>query len=355
MSSGPERILVFLPNWLGDVVMATPVLRALAARFPHAAIDVTGLRPACDMVRGLGYVQGMHAIEDRRGLMSTFATGGLLRQHDYDVAVVLPHSFRAALIARISGARQRIGQDRSGRAKLLTEIVPPHRENGNIAPEYMTREYLRVVRPLGCADDGRGPELVADELPIDIVRSRIEGDGPVVGIAPGAAFGPSKRWLPDRYAQVADRLREECGARRVLITGPGEEDTRDSVQQAAKCALIECDDGHPTIDTLKATVSQLDLLVCNDSGPRHVAVAFGVPTVCIMGPTKPAYSCGPYEKGEVLRVEVDCGPCQKSYCSTDHRCMTRIGVDEVVAAAKRALARRYVSASVWSPGSGSRT
>ncbi|MEK7793336.1 MAG: glycosyltransferase family 9 protein, partial [Candidatus Hydrogenedentota bacterium] len=118
-----------------------------------------------------------------------------------------------------------------------------------------------------------------------------------------------------------------------------EEDTREAVQQAAKRALIECDDGHPRIDTLKATVSRLDLLVCNDSGPRHVAVAFGVPTVCIMGPTMPAYSCGPYEKGEVLRVDVDCGPCQKPYCSTDHRCMTRIGVDEVVAAAKRALAR----------------
>ena len=84
-------------------------------------------------------------------------------------------------------------------------------------------------------------------------------------------------------------------------------------------------------------ISQLDLLIANDSGPRHVAVAFHVPTVCIMGPTSPRYTEGPYERGKVLRVDVDCGPCQKPVCETDHRCMTRIAVEHVVAAAEAAL------------------
>ena len=93
---------------------------------------------------------------------------------------------------------------------------------------------------------------------------------------------------------------------------------------------------------LKATISQLDLLIGNDSGTRHVAVAFGVPTICIMGPTSPVYSEGPYERGQVLRVDVDCGPCQKPICETDHRCMTQITPDTVVQAAMAFLPKAKV-------------
>jgi heptosyltransferase-2 len=111
------------------------------------------------------------------------------------------------------------------------------------------------------------------------------------------------------------------------------------VLAAARRPLFRPDCGQPTIDTLKATVSLLELLVCNDSGARHVAVAFKVPALSILGPTSPAYSSGPYEQGEVLRVDVDCGPCQRPTCRTDHRCMTRISTERVVEAALRYLAR----------------
>ncbi|HPX42363.1 MAG TPA: glycosyltransferase family 9 protein, partial [Candidatus Hydrogenedentes bacterium] len=100
---------------------------------------------------------------------------------------------------------------------------------------------------------------------------------------------------------------------------------------------IIADDGRPTINTLKATLALADLLIGNDSGPRHVAIAFKKPVICIMGPTSPRYSTGPYETGEVLRVDVDCGPCQKPECETDFRCMTRIVPGAVVAAALRHL------------------
>ncbi|MEX2015073.1 MAG: glycosyltransferase family 9 protein, partial [Candidatus Hydrogenedentales bacterium] len=152
---------------------------------------------------------------------------------------------------------------------------------------------------------------------------------PLIGIAPGAAWGPSKRWPAERYAAVADRLHDEYDACCILLTGPGEEETRAAVQKAARHPLLEIDSGKPTIATLKAAVSLLDVLVCNDSGPRHVAIAFNVPTVCIMGPTRPIYSTGPYERGALLRVDVDCGPCQRPTCRTDHRCMTRITPETV--------------------------
>ena len=166
---------------------------------------------------------------------------------------------------------------------------------------------MDLVVALGGSDDHKGLELAANDRAIAEVKEHLVGDGPFVGFAPGAAFGPSKRWPPERYAAVADELREQAGAQCVLLTGPGEEDTRAAVQTAARHPLIECDEGHPTIASLKASISQMDLLVCNDSGPRHVAVAFHVPTICIMGSTKPEYSCGPYEQGEVLRVDVDLG------------------------------------------------
>ncbi len=206
----------------------------------------------------------------------------------------------------------------------------------------MVWEYLDLLDPLGCDYDGFGMELRADPLAIARVKEHLVDEGPYVGIAPGAAFGPSKRWPVERFAEVADRLAEEAGARCVLLTGPGEEDTRDAIRKLAKHDLLVCDEGHPTVDTLKATVSLLDLLVCNDSGPRHVAIAMNVPAICVMGPTKPVYTEGPYETGKVLRVDVDCGPCQKPVCTTDHRCMTRITPDRVVEAALAYLPKARV-------------
>jgi heptosyltransferase-2 len=206
----------------------------------------------------------------------------------------------------------------------------------------MVWEYLDLLQPLECEYDGFGMELVADPMAVARVKEYLVGDGPLVGIAPGAAYGPSKRWPVERFAAVADRLAEEAGAQCVLLTGPGEEDTRDAMRKLVKHELLTCDEDRPTIDTLKATVSLLQLIVCNDSGPRHVAMAMNVPAVCIMGPTRPVYTEGPYETGRVLRVNVDCGPCQQPVCKTDHRCMTQITPDAVAEAALAYLPKARV-------------
>lgn len=335
----PERILALVPNWLGDVAMCTPALRALRRLYPDAEITAAGRAAACDLLAGLPWLTRLAPFPARAGFVDTIRIAYDLRPHARDLAVIFPHSFRAALLASLAGADRRVGYDRDKRATFLTDRVPPHTENGVIAPIYMAEEYLGLITHLGGVDDGKGLELRADPDVTLAVQARLAGSGPIVGIAPGAAFGPSKRWLPERYAAVADRLAEQAGARCVLITGPGEEDTRDAVMDAARTSFIRTDGGKPSIETLKATISQLDLLIGNDSGPRHVAVAFGTPVVCIMGSTSPRYSEGPYEKGRVLRVDVDCGPCQKPVCTTDHRCMTRITAEQVVEAALEFLPR----------------
>ncbi len=334
-----NAVLAVVPNWVGDAAMCTPALRALSRTFPNAQLTVAGKAGVCTLLDGLPYVHRTVAIPAQASLPQMLGLGRQLAPHARDAAVVFPHSARAAVLAWCARAKRRVGYARGGRSWLLTDRVPPHRVNGRIEPVYMAREYLELVATLGCTDDGQGLELRAKTDAVDMVRSRLAGSGPLVGIAPGAAFGPSKLWPADRFAAVADALADRAGARCVLITGPGEDTTRDAVITSARRPLLRPDDGAPSVDTLKATVSQLDLLICNDSGARHVAVAFKVPTVSILGPTSPKYSAGPYERGEVLRVDVDCGPCQKPVCTTDHRCMTRISTEWVLDTALRYLQR----------------
>ena len=310
--------------------MCTPALRALHHRYPNGAITVAGRAAPCALLKGHPGIKGEFVIPARPGWLEMRELGNRLRPAARDIAVIFPHSFRSAVLTAFTGARRRVGYNRDGRSFLLTDAIPPYRVGGQIEPQYMTREYMTLVSALGCEDDGKGLSLAVDPVVAKPTRERLSGAGPLIGIAPGAAFGPSKLWPAERYAQVADVLGERVGARCVLLTGPGEEKTRDAVRAAAKRPLLCHDGDQPSLETLKAAVSQLDLLICNDSGTRHVAVAFRVPTVCLMGPTSPKYSEGPYERGRVLRVDVDCGPCQKGVCVTDHRCMTRIGVDWVV-------------------------
>lgn len=318
-----------IPNWLGDVVMCTPALRTLHQTYPDAEITVAGRAPLCELLDGLVYINKFVPIPKRPGFFQMLTLGKQLAPFGKDVTVVFPHSFRAALLARFTRAKRILGYNRAGRGFLLTDKVAPNLVDGKIEPVYMTWEYLDLLKPLGSEYDGFGLELKADDRVIAQVKEHIVGDGPLVGFAPGAAFGVSKQWPVERYAAVANILTEQSNVRCVLLTGPGEEATRDRFLELARVPILQCDEGNPTLGTLKATVSQLDLLIGNDSGPRHVAIALNIPVVCVMGPTKPVYSTGPYEKGKVLRVDVDCGPCQQPTCKTDHRCMSQITPETV--------------------------
>lgn len=332
MIDHPTHICAYIPNWIGDVAMCTPALRTMHARFPDAELTVVGRAGGCSLLKGLPYIKRFVSIPARPGFIGMVALGKQIKPFAKDIAVVFPHSFRAAFLARMAGSKMIIAYDRNHRNMLLSDPVVPKREDGRIISEYMAWEYLDLLAPLEVEYDGFGLELVKDDRTVAQVREHIVGSGPLVGFAPGAAFGFSKQWPVERFVAVADKLHEEVGARCVLLTGPGEEKTRDKFIELARHPVIIADEGKPSIDCLKATISILDLLVCNDSGPRHVAIAFNVPTVCLMGPMNPVVSAGPYEKGEVIRIDVDCGPCGKPVCTSDHRCMTGIEPQRVVEA-----------------------
>ena len=340
----PRRVFAIVPNWLGDAVMCTAALRTLKQRFPEAELIVFGRIAICAALAGLPYVSQFVELPAKPGFLKMLGLARRFRRRGEDVAAVFPHSFRAALLAKMLGANRVVAYRRNKRAWLVTDPVEPKRdERGRITPVYMTWEYLDLLEPLTVEYDGFGLDLAVDDTWVARIKEHLIGPGPYIGIAPGAAFGPSKRWLPERFAEVADALHEKAGAQCVLLTGPGEEDTRDAVLAAATHELTVCDEGNPTIDSLKATVSLLDLLVTNDSGPRHVAVGLHVPAICVMGPTSPSYTEGPYEKGEVVRIDVECGPCQKPVCPTGtHECMKGVTAERVLRAALNQIARAQV-------------
>jgi heptosyltransferase-2 len=333
----PENILVLLPNWLGDVAMCTPALRALRRRFPGAYLTLAGRKAAIELLRGDNRFDRLETLPARNSLPAMIGAGRRLWPHARELAVVFPHSFRAALQARLAGARRVVGYNRGGRRLLLTDAIAPYRENGRIAPIYMAREYLDLVAPLGCVEDDLGLTLPVSPAERELLRTHppFNENRPVVAIAPGAAFGPSKRWPPERFAAVIDQLHAKTGAGFVIVAGPGEEDVRDAILGTVNAPVHDAYYGHPSIARMKAVLAEADLVISNDTGPRHVAIAFDKPVICIMGSTSPRYTESPWERGEVLRIDVDCGPCQKPHCVTDHRCMTGIAPEQVVAAALR--------------------
>ncbi|MCF6287145.1 MAG: glycosyltransferase family 9 protein, partial [Candidatus Hydrogenedentes bacterium] len=263
----PAHILVFIPNWLGDVVMATPALRALRKRYPDATITAAGKAACCAVLAGSPSVDRLHTLPERPAFMATFSLARTLAESRPDLAVIMPNSFRTAWLAWLTGAAWRIGYARGGRGILLSHAMKRHREEGKRIPRYTALEYLALVESLGATDDGAGLELAADPEERAAIRACLEPGRPVVGIAPGAAFGPSKQWLPERFAVVADQLHDECNAQVVLMTGPGEEATRDALVKAAITPLVICHGASPTIERLKATIAEIDILIGNDSGP----------------------------------------------------------------------------------------
>ncbi len=334
----PERILITLPNWVGDVVLATPALRALREGYPEAHITfllkpyVRDLLAGSDWADERIYWRGGKNREDRkRSFLGLVAD---LRRSKFDWVVLLTNSMRSAILATLIGAKRRIGYDRDGRGVLLTDRLVAHRVKGKFVPVSMLRYYGAVADYLGCRPDLSNIELFtepADETAIDqlFAQHGIRRDRPLVVVNSGAAFGSAKCWPPERFAAVADRLVAERDAQIVVPCGPKELEIIEAIRHDMTRPAVFLDDPILPLRHLKALIRRADLLLTNDTGPRHFGIAFGVPVVTVFGPTDPVWTETDYPHERHLMAEVDCGPCMERRCTTDHRCMTRVTADEV--------------------------
>lgn len=345
------KIAVFCPNWVGDMVMATPALRGVRRRFPKAHI-VAVLRPyVAGVLDGLDLVDRrlLHDPRHGAGVHGEAARGWAfarrLRAEHFDLALLLPNSFRSAIWAWMSGAPRRVGFNRNARGWLLTDAVVPRFAG---TPHPVIDDYLRLATYLGCKKLSRTMELAtssADEKHLQLFwkRQRLGKfvEQGVVCINPGGAFGSAKHWSVSSFAQLARQMAAEFEKRVLVLCGPAERaEAKEIVRLARHPAVVSLADEPASLGLTKAAIRRSDLLITTDSGPRHFAPPFQVPVVTLFGPTHTAWSETYYERSLHLQLDVDCGPCQQRVCPLKHhKCMQDLNVGWVFKAAATLLER----------------
>lgn len=336
-----EKILVRGTNWIGDVIMSLPAVSSVRRTFPRARIAVLAKPWVADLYRACPDVDDVIVFQSpgvHGGLGGKIRLAGQLREEGFDLALLLQNAIEAALIAWRAHIPLRAGYDSDCRGPLLTHSV--HRTRA-IRRVHQINYYLEMVRALGFTAEGNGIHITVD----DGARAAaerilggygIQGNDILIGIAPGATYGPAKMWFPERFAAVADRLADEFSTRVVLFGSGGDREQTERVRRHATHALINLA-GETTLREAMALITRCALFISNDSGLMHLAGALGVPLVAIFGSTNPATTSPPGDRSRIIHKDIPCSPCLKKECPADFACMDLIQVNEVYDAARRLL------------------
>jgi heptosyltransferase-2 len=339
--SQPQEILVRGPNWTGDLIMATPGFRALRSGFPEARLTLHLREELHPLIAGSPWFDELLPLDSYgKGAVALVREARSLRRRRFDLGVCLPDSFSSALLMRLGGVRRIAGYRRNGRGVLLHHRVAPPGTGGRRLMIAREQHVLGLIESLGCPSLGTELELHVTQAEEAEAGQRLEGGGvrgnqAVAVLAPGASFGPSKIWPPASFARVGDEL-AAAGASVVLVGAPGERGLSARVLSAMKEPALDLT-GELGLGALKAVVRRARVLICNDAGTRHIAVAFGTPCVVVMGPTSLEKTSLNLERVKVLCADVDCRPCYLRECPIDHRCMARVSAERVAREALPAL------------------
>ena len=336
------RILVYLPSPMGDAILCTPALRAIRRHFQEAEISFLAnrivretLSPCPFNYQWLDLPAGHHP----------FAVAREMRRCEFTHVVLFKNSLGSALTAFLAGVPHRIGYSRDGRGLLLTDrLEAARRPTGGYAPVSMVDYYLAIASHLGADTSERQLEL--HFYPQDLKRVQAElpqvfaANGPVVILVPGGAFGPSKCWPGERFAQTADRLIEQHGATVVIsaASNPFERRIAEDISARSKHPLVNLADRPVKLGELKALFSVADLVIANDTGPRHIAIALGRKVITLFGPNDPAWTNTGCPQETQIVGQARCAPCRKPRCRMkEHMCMESISVTQVCDAARALL------------------
>jgi len=342
-----NRIALFLPNWIGDVVMATPAIRAVREQFPKAHVIAVCRPYVSTTIEGSPWFDEI-ILHDKKGPRDqrTWGVIGKLRRARCDAAVLFPNSFRSALFAWLGGCGKRIGFARYGRSLLLSDRLQPIRdERGRLKPSPIIDDYNRLVKPLGIDDPGRRMQLFttpADDAAAEKIwgEEKLDRLPEVIGFNSGGAFGSAKQWPADYFARLAQEFADRRGSGVLILCGPSERDLAQLiVKKANRPNVVSLAGRTLSLGLTKACVKRLDLLVTTDSGPRHFAAAFDRPVVTLFGPTFIQWTETYFAKAINLQEPVPCGPCQLRSCPLDHRCMRDLTVAKVWQASNELLGK----------------
>lgn len=345
----PRKILVRVPNWVGDAVLSLPALRCLREKFPAAELVVLARPTVADLYRSQPEVDRVLEFDHRgrhRGLRGLVRLSRELRALRFDLSVLFQNAFQAALLAFLAGIPRRVGYARDVRGPLLTQAirVPRHGE----IPPHETNYYLELLRRAGWLNAllqvERIPLTPAPAL-VERMRNRLRELGLEPGaspgrlrvvLAPGASYGSAKCWLPERYAALADRLVEAHNAAVLLCGTPAEASLGEAIAARMRTQPIDLV-GKTTLEEFLALLPSADLFIGNDSGAMHLAAGVGLPQVAIFGPTD-EQGTGPVNPAaRLVKQPVSCSPCFLRHCPVDHRCMERVSLQQVWQAVEEAL------------------
>jgi heptosyltransferase-2 len=342
------RLGIFLPNWLGDVVMATPAIRALRALAGATGRLVGIMRPyVSEILSGTNWLDETILYEKQSGRFP-FASRDVyqqLREAEFDQVVLLTNSLRTAWMAFRSGARERIGYAGDMRSWLLTKRLPRPR-----SPLATIDGYLQLASAAGAEIGSRRLELkttAADERAADTAWESLSlppGER-VVLLNSGGAYGAAKRWPAEHSAKLARRIVADGHSWVLVNCGPAERMIAKEIETLAGDPRVVslARFGELPIGLTKACIRRSRIVVSTDSGPRHIAIAFGRPVVTLFGPTDPTATATHFSGETSLSLGLDCQPCMARVCPLGHhRCMRDLTVERVYAAVRKALEEEVV-------------
>ncbi|MCW5207857.1 lipopolysaccharide heptosyltransferase II [Desulfobulbus sp. US2] len=323
--------------------MTTPAVRSIRRNFPEAKITLLALPWVADVFRACPHIDQIFIYDKQgkhRGLRGKLLLAAELRQENYDLTILLQDAFEAALITFLARIPVRGGYTTDGRGLLLTHGVRKHPEIGT---KHQVHYYQEMVEGLGLQRSENSLELFLDSAAEQEVDALIKealalqgeqaNDIPIIGLNPGAAYGPAKCWPVAKYAELAGHLADKTGGLIVIFGTAADQEAAAEISAAAGKRVLDLT-GKTTLAQALACIARCSVFVTNDSGLMHVAAALNTPLVAVFGSTD-HIATGPYsEQATVVRRPVECSPCMKTHCPKGHfQCMEGITVEEVEQAA----------------------
>lgn len=337
---------IILPNWIGDVVMATPTLRALRRYLGNESQLIGVMRPYVnEVLQGTSWLDRT-VFYEKRSARREHGFSAVLRQlqsEKLDAILMLNNSLRTAWLAWRSGAPRRIGYVRNGRGPLLTDKLYAAKENGKWKPVSAVDFFLETAYTLGCPEEELRLELAttqAEEAAADRTWAQLGLGTEVIAFNTGGAKGAAKHWPIESYIDLAKRIVTERSEAQVLVLcGPDEQQAAlQIVRQVNHDRVVSMADQDLSLGASKAMIRRSQLLVSTDSGPRHIGHAFDVPVITLFGSIDPRWSETYHPKAVTMLHKVPCGPCGRAQCSVPgHPCMTGLTVDRVMNAVRHQL------------------
>jgi heptosyltransferase II len=333
LPASPKNIIIRMPNWLGDLVMATPVLEDLRHHWPEANLTAMCQSNVAPLLKYDPHVNEIFSYRRPSGWIHRQQHWDIIesiRHGEYDLGILLTNSFSSAWWFWRGKVKSRIGYATNLRSLLLTKAVSFPRTKES---QHLVLTYKMLLEPLGISLSNTSPQLYVSEEEMETAKETlrkygaIQGKHRIVGINPGAAYGSAKCWLPERFVALTELLLENPDFRIVYFGDPAGAPLVNDICKKFPEQVINLA-GKTTIRELIALIKASTVFLTNDSGPMHIAAALKTPLLALFGSTSDIKT-GPYQTGKVIHKHVECSPCYKRVCPIDFRCMKRIEVQEV--------------------------